>query len=65
MSKYEGPYCYQSKDIANVKIFADKQTNKQNAVKRTGDKLTEPCEKRKKTLMPPKHPSFEKHDPDI
>ena len=26
--KYEGPNSYQSKDIANVKVFADKQTDK-------------------------------------
>ena len=26
--KYEGPKSYQSRDTANVKVFADKQTNK-------------------------------------
>ena len=26
--KYEGPNFYQSKDMANVKVFADKQTDK-------------------------------------
>ena len=26
--KYEGPKSYQSKDMANVKVFADKQTDK-------------------------------------
>ena len=26
--KYEGPNFFQSKDMANVKVFADKQTNK-------------------------------------
>ena len=25
--KYEGPKSYQSKDMANVKVFADKQTD--------------------------------------
>ena len=26
--KYEGPDSYQSKDMANVKVFVDKQTDK-------------------------------------
>ena len=32
--KYEGPNSYQTKDMANVKVFADKETDK-----RTGQKL--------------------------
>ena len=35
--KYEGPKSYQSKDMANVKVFADEQTNK-----RKGKKLYAP-----------------------
>ena len=31
--KYEGPKCYQSKDMANVKVFADKQTNARTSQK--------------------------------
>ena len=27
--KYEGPNSHQSKDMANVKVFADKETDKQ------------------------------------
>ena len=27
--KYEGPHSYQSEDMANVKVFADKQTDRQ------------------------------------
>jgi hypothetical protein len=27
--KYESPITYHSKDMANVKVFADRQTNKQ------------------------------------
>ena len=27
--KYEGPNSYQSKDMANVTVFADKQTDRQ------------------------------------
>ena len=36
--KYEGPESYQSKDIANVKVFADKQTDKMTL---DGKSLTE------------------------
>ena len=28
-AKYEGPKSYQSKDMANVKVFVDKQTDTQ------------------------------------
>ena len=33
--KYEGPNSYQSKDMANVKVFADKDTDKQTGQKAT------------------------------
>ena len=36
-AKYEGPNCYQSKAMTNVKVFADKPTDK-----RTGQKLYAP-----------------------
>ena len=35
--KYEGPNSYQSKDMANVKVFADKETDK-----RTGQNYMPP-----------------------
>jgi hypothetical protein len=35
--KYESPITYHSKDMANVKVFADKQTDR-----RTGQKLYVP-----------------------
>jgi hypothetical protein len=35
--KYESPITYHSKDMANVKVFADRQTNRQ-----TGQKLYAP-----------------------
>jgi hypothetical protein len=35
--KYESPITYQSKDMANVKVFADRQTNRW-----TGQKLYAP-----------------------
>ena len=37
--KYEGPNLYQSKDMANVKVFADKQTTNGRTYKRMGQKL--------------------------
>ena len=36
--KYEGPSSYQSKDMANVKVFADKQTNKRTDGQTDGPK---------------------------
>jgi hypothetical protein len=36
--KYESPITYHSKDIANVKVFADRQTERQTN-RRTGQKL--------------------------
>jgi hypothetical protein len=35
--KYESPITYHSKDMANVKVFADRQTDR-----RTGQKLYAP-----------------------
>ena len=43
--KYEGPHSYQSKDIANVKVFADGQTHGQKDGPKTIDwgYKNEPC----------------------
>ena len=40
--KYEGPNSYQSKDMANVKVFVNKQTDEGQMDKRTGQKLFAP-----------------------
>ena len=36
--KYEGPYSYK-KDVANVKVFLDRQTDKRSNRQKTGQKL--------------------------
>ena len=43
--KYESPITYHSKDMANVKVFADRQTDRQTdkqTDRRTGQKLYAP-----------------------
>jgi hypothetical protein len=39
--KYESPITYHSKDMANVKVFAERQTDKQTN-RRTGQQLYAP-----------------------
>ena len=40
--KYEGPNCYQSTDMANVNVFADKQTDKKTQGQTDSQKLYAP-----------------------
>ena len=40
--KYESSITYHSKAVANVKVFADKQTDSKQMNKRTGQKLHAP-----------------------